>query len=189
MDENMPANTVETVTKVRRRGRPNGPIIDSATPERIEAAERSLTSARAAAKEIAQMPTTEALPYGIDLGEIKRMAGQFMTLPQIAARLGLPIPLFRDCMARFPQLRETYDLGMAESIDRTTSVLQAAREAGDIQAVRFTLERKAGWTAPKDGPAIVINAGDQVTIDGSHVDELRDRQRLYREIPDAELAD
>ena len=158
----------------------------AATSDRLE---KEVSSVQTAAALVVQATSATPIPYGLDIAEIRRMARQLMTFEQIAAVFRIPAKVLDDCALRFPEIRQAYEEGAASAIDTATRKLSEAVEAGDLVAVKFTLERKGGWAPPpRDPPVIVLGATAGMTIDGSHVADMAERQRALRDIPDAELA-
>jgi len=180
---------VGNLAKKRVMVPPIAPFADELKPaaKATETAEKAVAKIKEAAGRVPQQDLAAVLPYGITIGEVERMASQLMTLEQIAAVLRLPAAVFLDCVKRFPALRHAYEGGAASAIDRSTAVVKAAVDSGDLAAARYVLERKGGWTAPRD-TQVVVMAPSVVSVDGSHVAELASMQRAIRDAPDAELA-
>jgi hypothetical protein len=128
-----------------------------------------------------QIHAAEAFPYGITPAEVARMATQSMSVEHMAMRFQIPPAVMFDCLARFTQLRRAYELGTVGLIDLASAVVLDAVRADDFSAAKFVLERKGGWTPPPRDTQIVVNNALQVTVDGGHVHELKERQRQLLE--------
>lgn len=164
--------------------------LDRAILEDLRAAgavERAAAAGAKRAAQTVQAPPDEALPYGMDIAEMDRMARQFMRRAEMAAIVGIPDSVLADCADQFAPLRHVLERGAALTIDKASANILAAVDAGDLGASRFVLERKGGWTLPRDAPTIVVQSGVTVTIDGAHISDIADAQRDIRTISEAEI--
>ncbi len=92
------------------------------------------------------MARTGRKPIKIDLGLIEKYAALGMTNVQIAACLGINRATLSRRKATNSDFCSAYNRGLAQGILVVASRLMEQVSSGNLQAMKFYLETKAGWT-------------------------------------------
>ena len=95
------------------------------------------------------------------LGLIEGLSG-FLTIAQIADRLGVSDRGFRNAMERLPDVKDAVKRGKARKIEAVAeSLFQKATSGGNVVAAIFFLKAQAGWkddgSAQEEPQPLTIN--------------------------------
>lgn len=77
--------------------------------------------------------------------KLKKFAGSFLTIEQIATQFGLPKSTFYKILERRPHLKIVIEQGKNDKINFAANKLMEKVGEGDTQAIKFLLERKGGF--------------------------------------------
>lgn len=100
----------------------------------------------------------------IDLNEVKRLAGQGLTLDQIARCLGIARTTFWQARKADEELQQALEDGKAEAVRDVTNALYQKALEGDNTAMIFWLKNRAGW-ADAYKHEVTNKSPDEMTID------------------------
>jgi hypothetical protein len=84
----------------------------------------------------------------IDPARVAELAGQQMSIGDIATCLGISRRCLFNRMKQEPELRTAYEHGLAVGVAKAAGVIKKAINEGNLKAAMFFLKTKGGWTAP-----------------------------------------
>lgn len=110
--------------------------------------------------------------------DIERMAGQGMNLDTIGARLNIAPDVWDALLRLSPEIADAYRAGAARLVDIASAAAVKGVQAGEPSLIKYILDRFGGpQFRPKQEPAIIVQAGPVIEIDGEAMAQRFARQR------------
>lgn len=85
----------------------------------------------------------------IDPVRVSELAGQQLSIGDIATCLGISRRCLFNRMKHEPELRTAYEHGLAVGVAKAAGVIKKAINEGNLKAAMFFLKTKGGFTAPR----------------------------------------
>lgn len=104
--------------------------------------------------------TPKTTPYA----EIKKWAGDGLTLEGISSLLGVSRPTLRRAMERDDKLREAFDSGRELEEQHLVSILRKEANAGNIVSAMFLLKSRHGYRDRGDSPVTAVQSNVTVSL-------------------------
>jgi hypothetical protein len=124
--------------------------------------------ARAAREALLNAESNPLFPY---LERIEQMARIGLEPGQMAGRLGFTMPAFQAACRDFPENVGAMERGRAGGVeDMASALFQSAMIAGDVSAQKFYLEKKGGFTTPRDRAGPTSNANNEFLTEAAPID-------------------
>jgi hypothetical protein len=111
-----------------------------------------------------------------------------LTIDTMAPYFGLTGMALRIRMQKQPELMQAFCAGLADLVAEAGHVVRNHVLANDLDAAKFVLRNKGGWTTPRDIKVSVDSGNAPPTIDG-HVLDLAARHTALLDSPDPDAPD
>ena len=117
----------------------------------------------------------------LDLDRVKELAALGLSHRHAAPLLNVNLRTFDQHLADDADVREAWDAGRAEAVEKHARRLETLAENGDLGAIIFYLKTRGGFTVPCDPVAsVTVNLGSQpAPVSTAHADQLLANQRRY----------